>query len=87
MANNASAEKRVRQTQRSEDRNRTVRTRVKNARRSALEAVAGKDKKVTATAASTLASVVDKAAHVGVIHRNKANRMKSRLAKKVKAAA
>lgn len=82
MANNASAEKRVRQTQRSEDRNRTIRTRVKNARRSALESLAGSDKPKAAAACKTMASVVDKAAHSGVIHKNKANRLKSRIAKK-----
>ncbi len=79
MANTASAEKRARQTTRREDRNRTIRSRVKNARRSALEAVTKKDKSAAKSAVATLASVADRAASKGVIHRNKANRLKSRL--------
>jgi ribosomal protein S20 len=40
----------------------------------------------SAGSASTVASAADKAVKSGVIHRNKANRIKARLAKKLAAA-
>ena len=78
MANIKSAEKRARQTPVRTARNKAIRTRVKNARKSALEAAGGKDAGVKVAA---LASAADRAAKSGVIHKNKASRLKSRATK------
>ncbi|HEX2748022.1 MAG TPA: 30S ribosomal protein S20 [Verrucomicrobiales bacterium] len=80
MANIKSAEKRVRQTATRTLRNKSTKTRVKNARKSALEAVKAGDK-TAGTKVAALASAADKAANKGVIHRNKANRIKARIAR------
>lgn len=79
MANTKSAEKRVRQIGRRTARNKSIRTRVKNARKSALAAVASGDGSVIPQAISKLASVADRAARKGVLHRNTARRIKKRL--------
>ena len=51
------------------------------------DALKGGDKKVIATEVTAAAKKLDKAAAKGVIHKNKAARMKSRLAKKANATA
>ena len=84
MANIKSAEKRVRQTATRTLRNKAAKTRVKNARKAAIEAVKTSDK-ATATKISALSSAADKAANRGVIHKNKANRIKARIARDAKA--
>ena len=82
MANTKSAAKRARQTTKRTARNRTVLTALKGKTKIA-RTVPG-DKKATAQA---LVSSLDKAAKRGVIHKNAANRRKSRLAKRLAAAA
>ena len=86
MANIKSAEKRARQNPVRTLRNKAARTRVKNTRKAAAEAIAtgGKDIPVKLSA---LASAADKAAKRGVIHKNKASRIKARATKAAKAAA
>lgn len=79
MANIKANKKSVRQTERRAEHNKIVRTRLK----SLAKTLAGEATKVNA---SLLASAADKAAKTGVIHRNKANRLKARLAKKLAAA-
>ncbi len=81
MANTKSAEKRTRQNTVRTLRNKATKTRVKNTRKAAIEAVAGPDKKAAAAKVSELASAADKAAKIGVISKNKASRLKSRAAK------
>ena len=81
MANTKSAAKRARQTIKRTARNRTV-----------LTALKGKTKAVRTTPgdkalALALVSDLDKAVKRGVIHKNAANRRKSRLAKKMAAPA
>jgi small subunit ribosomal protein S20 len=83
MANIKSAEKRVRQTATRTLRNKSMKTRVKNARKSAVEAVKSGDKSAAAKV-SELVSAADKAANRGVIHRNKASRIKARIARDAK---
>ena len=74
MANTKSASKRARQTAVRSLRNRSVLTRL----RKMHKGVAGGEKK-DATSVRSLISAVDKAAKRGIIHRNAANRRKSRL--------
>ena len=81
MANTKSAAKRARQTIKRTARNRTVLTALKG---KAKTARAGSGAKAAATA---LVSELDKAVKRGVIHKNAANRRKSRLAKKAAASA
>lgn len=79
MANIKANKKSIRQTARRAEHNKIVRTRLK----SLVKGLTGTN--VTASAAQ-VASAADKAAKTGVIHRNKANRIKARLAKQIAAA-
>lgn len=84
MANLKSSKKDIRRISRKTERNRTVRTRLKNLRKGALEAVSTGGEAAPA-AVKELSSGLDKAVKRGVIHRNKANRLKSRMAAKAAA--
>lgn len=77
MPNLASAKKRLRQNSKRKLVNQIVKTRIKNETKKALESG-----ELTAAA-----SQIDRAAAKGIIHKNAAARRKSRLAKKIAAAA
>jgi small subunit ribosomal protein S20 len=81
MANSRSARKRIRQTERKHVRNRTirsaVRTKVAKARRSLLDVTEDVNPQEDVRAAIR---ALDRAAEKGVLHRNNAQRRKSRLA-------
>ncbi len=79
MANIKANKKSVRQTERRATHNKIVRTRLKSL-------VKGITQGATTESAALVASAADKAVKSGVIHRNKANRIKARLAKKLAAA-
>ena len=85
MANTKSAAKRARQTIKRTLRNRRVLTTLKTETK--RHAAGGTDKTVTRATYEKLVSELDKAAKRGVIHKNVADRRKSRLAKKLAAAA
>ena len=87
MANSISALKRVRQTQTRTLRNRAVKSRVKTARKRFAEAIEAGDSEQSQKAFKTLASVADRAAKTGVIHKNSASRLKSDASKVLAAAA
>ena len=84
MANTKSAIKRIRTSEKSRLRNRTVRSRVRSTLKTARAAVttAGGD-----AAAAVLQAIraLDKAVTKGVIHRNTASRKKSALARRLNA--
>lgn len=84
MANTKSALKRVRQTKTRTARNRAVKARVKAARKSALAAAVSGDSADAQSAYNLAASAADKAAKSGVLHKRTADRIKSRLAAKLK---
>lgn len=84
MANSRSALKRVRKTRTETARNRALKSRVKSLRRQALEAQEAGKKKDAAEAYNAFASAADKAAKRGALHKNTANRLKSRLASHLK---
>lgn len=86
MANTPSALKRVRQTAKRTARNRTAKSRLKTARNAVLAALKTGDKQAAVATLQTATSVLGKVAKVGIIHKNKARRLQSRLAKKVAAA-
>ncbi len=81
MANTKSAAKRARQTTKRAARNRTVLTALKG------KTKAARAKTSDTTAQRALVSGLDKAVKRGVIHKNAANRRKSRLAKRLAAPA
>jgi small subunit ribosomal protein S20 len=85
MANTRSAAKSARQTVRRTLQNKRVLTGLKSHVKKARAAFAAKDKATAAAEVKTLASMADKAAKTGQIHKNKANRQKSRLNKRVAA--
>ena len=72
-----SAQKALRQTKRRTQRNKTWKENLKSAIKKA-----GKDK--SKEAVSYAFKVVDKAAKAGIIHKNKAARIKSKLSKQLK---
>lgn len=86
MANTKSALKRVRQTKVRTALNRAHKSRVKTARKSALAAIESGDKESAQTAYNLFASAADKAAKSGALHKRTADRIKGRMAKKLKPA-
>ncbi len=88
MPNTKSAEKRLRQNQARRTRNRAVKSEIKTRYRKVVEALEA------TTPAEQLTQMVreaakrfDQAAAKGIIHRNAASRLKSRLVARVKKAA
>ena len=84
MANSAQAIKRARQNKKSALRNRSQHSGLRTAIKKFLKAVLTKDEQAAATFPK-VASLIDKTATKGIIHRNKAARLKSRLSSKLKA--
>lgn len=74
MANLKSSKKDIRRISRRTERNGAARSQLKTLRKSAVGEASAEDK-------SAYASALDKAVKGGVIHPNKANREKSKLAK------
>lgn len=83
MANHKSALKRHRQSLRNRDRNRAMKTRIKNVVKAVRVAVDQKDAEGASTALQAATSVLDKAASKKVIHWRAAGRRISRLSKAV----
>ncbi|RKH26557.1 30S ribosomal protein S20 [Corallococcus sicarius] len=81
MANTKSAEKRYRQSLKRRARNVNVRSSVKDAVKSAREAIASKDGTKTTDALKAASKTLNKAASKGVLHKRTASRRISRLAK------
>ena len=85
MANSKSAEKRARQNKSRYELKHAQRSVVRTAMKNVNKAVETKDAKID-DIFKNAQSVVDNMANKGVIHKNKAARIKSRLNKKVKSA-
>ena len=81
MANTRSAAKRARQIETRSLANRRSLTAVKTQTKSVREAIKAGSKETAQRNVKSFSSTVDKAAKTGRIHRNKANRLKSRAAK------
>ena len=84
MANHAATKKDVRQSRKRNERNRYYGKTTRNAIRD-LRALTSKNE--ASTKMSDVASMIDKLAKRGVIHKNKAANLKSKLTKKVNALA
>ncbi|HCZ06122.1 MAG: small subunit ribosomal protein [Thermotogota bacterium] len=85
MANTKSAAKRARQAEVRRLRNKSYKTRFKNAVKKVLKAIEVGDVENVERLAKEAIIAIDKAAQKGVIHKNQAARRKSRLMKKVNA--
>jgi small subunit ribosomal protein S20 len=83
MANHKSAEKRVRQTEKRNQINRSNRSKLRTQIKKLRSAVAASDKKQSDELLLPTVSLIDKAVNKGLIHRNTAARYKSRLTKHV----
>lgn len=86
MPNHKSAEKRVRQSERRRDINRSNRSRLRTAVKE-LRSTLDKGGKIAAELLPKTVSEIDKAVQKGVLHRNAAARQKSRLTARVNQAA
>jgi small subunit ribosomal protein S20 len=87
MANTASAKKAIRSSARKRHHNAFWKGRIQRAMKDLKKTLLSKDGDVGIlnTQQSALQKVLDKAAKEGVIHKNKADRLKARYAKKVTA--
>ena len=83
MASHESALKAHKQNLKRRDRNRQLRTRLRNALRDIRTAIDGGSAESVKDALRQTVSLVDKMASKGLIHRNTAGRYKSRLAARV----
>lgn len=83
MANTASAEKRHRQSQLSNQRNRARKSALRTAIKKVRAAVEAGDSATAKKLLPETLSLLDRTASRGVIHRNQAARSKSRLTKAV----
>lgn len=84
MANIKSSKKRAEQAVGRRTRNMSLRTTVRTAIKNALKAAAGTDKDAAAKTARESQRVIDRVVAKGVLHRNAADRHKSRIAHALK---
>ncbi len=80
MANHKATKKDTRQATKRRDRNRYYGKTTRNAIRALKD---GQDEKAYAEALPNVISMIDKLAKKGIIHKNKAGNLKSKLSKKV----
>ena len=85
MANIASARKPARQAEKRRTHNMSLRTTVRSAIKNVKKAIASGDKSASERALQQSQGIIDRIAAKGVLHRNAANRSKSRLARAIKA--
>lgn len=87
MANTAQAKKRVRQAQKARARNASQRSAMRTVVKKVLKAIEAKDKNLANETFRYATAVLDRSASKGLIHKNKAARLKSRINAKIKALA
>ena len=85
MANTKSAEKAARQAEKHRARNVALRSRMRSAIRKVNDAIAGGDAEEARGRYREALPTIDTLVNKHIIHRNQANRHKSRLAARVKA--
>ena len=86
MANTKSAEKRIRQSAKRNERNRAARSAMRTAIKKVRGAVDAGDAPSAETALREAVQVIDRTVSKNVLHRNTAARTKSRLVKAVRGA-
>jgi len=87
MANTKSAEKRIRQSAKRNERNRAARSAMRTAIKKVRGAVDAGDAPTAETALREAVQLIDRTVTKNVVHRNTAARTKSRLVKAVRGAA
>jgi len=87
LANTKSAEKAARQADKHRVRNVALRSRMRSAVRKVTAAVEGGNKEVATSSYREAVPVIDSLVNKQIIHRNKANRHKSRLSARIRAMA
>ena len=87
MANTKSAEKVARQAEKHRARNVALRSRMRTAIRKVNDAIAGGDSEQARSRYSEALPTIDTLVNKRIIHRNQADRHKSRLALRIKALA
>jgi small subunit ribosomal protein S20 len=86
VANLKSSKKRIKSNQRRQRRNVPVKTGIKTAAKKVEQAIAEGDLAAAQASFSKVVSFLDSATAKGIIKKNSASRIKSRLAKKINAA-
>lgn len=81
MANHKSAIKRIRQTARRTARNRAAKSQLRTQLKKFRTAVDGQGEAASAELLSSTEGLIDRSVRKGIIHRNKANRLKSSVAR------
>ena len=87
MANTAQARKRARQNDKNRLHNASRRSMMRTHIKAVLKAVEAGDKALAQSSYQSAVAVIDKSAKVGLLHKNKASRFKSRLNTRVRALA
>lgn len=87
MANTAQAKKRVRQAEKHRAHNAARRSLMRTEIKKALKAIESKDKGAAQQAYRDAASIIDRLAGKGILHKNTASRYKSRLNTRLRAVA
>jgi small subunit ribosomal protein S20 len=87
MPNHKSAEKRVRQNEKRRDINRSNRSKLRTAVKKLRTTIAAGNNQDSQDLLGPTVALIDKAVNKGVLHKNAAARHKSRLTKRVNAAA
>jgi len=87
VANTAQAKKRARQAEKHRAHNTARRSLMRTEIKKALKAIESKDKSGAQQACRQAASIIDRLAGKGVLHRNTASRYKSRLNSRLRALA
>ncbi len=87
MANTKSAEKAARQADKHGERNVALRSRMRSAIRGFTSAIEGGNKETASASYKAAVPVIDALVNKQIIHRNKADRHKSRLAARIRAMA
>lgn len=85
MANTPQARKRARQAEKRRVHNTARRSQMRTQIKKVLKAVETKDGAAARTAYREAASIIDRLANKGIVHRNTASRYKSRLNERVRA--
>ena len=81
MANHKSAIKRIRQTARRTARNRAAKSQLRTKLKKFRTAVDGQGDTAAADLVSSTVGMIDRSVRKGIMHRNKANRLKSSVAR------
>ena len=84
MANTAQARKRARQSDKRNEHNVALRTKLRTFNKKVVSAIASGDKSTANDAYKAAQPVIDKMCNKGIIHKNKAARHKSRLSQQIK---